>query len=194
MIYGYYCIYMCLMMGIIRLSATTAFAHKNYYTINHYNYNHLFFRMAAQVYGAYALILWSQNNFGINPRNKCLKAVIHIICIILRICILCMFFSTFALVIRFWKETFYLNDKNWWRDEEKEPFITNEDYVNAGICWCIWLYAFPTMFLLLFCYFPLIIVLLIYTIFFNITAEQRRECLKSCCTYFCQGFKYLILG
>lgn len=140
-VYGCYFVFSLFMLAYLRRRAAKGIENKNYYTINQYNYNKLFFLNYASFTGAICFLLWSQANFGCYIRNRCLKLTVLFICILFRICLLAVWLNCFHLLYVFLKDTMYLNQKNWWQDEVNEKFFTNDDWVNCFVCWVLWLQA-----------------------------------------------------
>ena len=80
----------------------------------------------------------SGDNFGIHIKNKLIKETLKNILTLIRICLLAYLLIVLSIDYVFLViDTFYLNDKNWWKSSN-EPFFTNASLINALISWPVW--------------------------------------------------------
>jgi hypothetical protein len=76
------------------------------------------------------------------PRNTCLYYILEPVMALLRLAVLgaLLYFVAWKQTLPMFKDLYYLQSNNWWKDYDKEGFFTNDSIINAFFCWVIWLF------------------------------------------------------
>ena len=121
-------------------------------------YNLLVLSVFIRLSITFIIFIGSQGNFDINFTNRLCDDMIKTFFFVVRL--IAMIYLFFVIVPDFFhllRETWQLNSKNWWKENE-ENFITNCSAFNAIMCWLLYsVFAFLLFFVICF-YIPIVIV------------------------------------
>jgi hypothetical protein len=139
----------------------------NFYTQNHLKYNQLVsLTLIKWDIAIIACILFKDNLAG----GRCFKIVFDFLFCLIRVMLLTlMVVFVIPKVLKCLYETWILNSKNWWLNEN-ESFFTNESKWNALVTWIMW------AIILLIEYFFLIYVAILLILALAMIKESGMRC------------------
>ena len=111
---------------------------KNYYTINHVNFNKDALRILAVNNGLLVVLNLLVKNAGFRSRIKCIDIIWALFLILVRIAIIgYIVINILPQVVNIMQRAWNLDHLNWWQSED-ESFFTNASSFNAIMCWYLW--------------------------------------------------------
>lgn len=127
---------------VLKVNAQDGIMQGNIYTANHYKYNQMCIDYVVVFCLLVCLLFILKENpvwSGGDNSNSCWKKMVRGLFVVLR-SIAVIYFICWVIIdlIRIDIFTITIIWQNWWRNS-KENFRTNVSWLNAMICWILWL-------------------------------------------------------